>query len=100
MMKGRTRRCRFEIISITLSTLEEKQYEGLKNGSEQAKSVLIEQEFAACGTHCAEISGHAGGHRGVAISIGTVGLIKAVSTYNLERRPSWNLLPVVSKMNC
>ena len=67
-----------------LSTLEEKQYlEQLKNGSEQAKSVLIERNLRLV-AHIARK--YQGAQEDIdLISIGTIGLIKAVSTYNLEK---------------
>ena len=68
-----------------LSTLEEKQYlEQLKNGSEQAKSVLIERNLRLV-AHIARKYQGAQEDMEDLISIGTIGLIKAVSTYNLEK---------------
>ena len=65
-----------------LTTLEEKHYlELLKNGSEQAKSVLIERNLRLV----AHIARKYQGALEDLISIGTIGLIKAVSTYNLEK---------------
>ncbi len=65
-----------------LTTLEEKHYlELLKNGSEQAKSVLIERNLRLV----AHIARKYQGAQEDLISIGTIGLIKAVSTYNLEK---------------
>lgn len=74
-----------------LSTLEEKQYlEQLKNGSEQAKSVLIERNLRLVAHIARKYQGTQEDMEDL-ISIGTVGLIKAVSTYNWKRQPSWNL---------
>ena len=68
-----------------LSTLEEKQYlEQLKNGSEQAKSVLIERNLRLV-AHIARKYQGAQEDLEDLISIGTIGLIKAVSTYNTEK---------------
>lgn len=68
-----------------LSTLEEKQYlEQLKNGSEQAKSVLIERNLRLVAHIARKYQGTQEDMEDL-ISIGTVGLIKAVSTYNLEK---------------
>ncbi len=68
-----------------LSTLEEKQYlEQLKNGSEQAKSVLIERNLRLV-AHIARKYQGAQEDLEDLISIGTIGLIKAVSTYNYEK---------------
>ena len=68
-----------------LSTLEEKQYlEQLKNGSEQAKSVLIERNLRLV-AHIARKYQGAQEDMEDLISIGTIGLIKAVSTYNMEK---------------
>ena len=67
-----------------LSTLEEKQYlEQLKNGSEQAKSVLIERNLRLVAHIARKYQGTQEDMEDL-ISIGTVGLSKAVSTYNLE----------------
>ena len=61
-----------------LSTLEEKQYlEQLKNGSEQAKSVLIERNLRLV-AHIARKYQGAQEDMEDLISIGTIGLIKAV----------------------
>ena len=68
-----------------LSTLEERQYlEELKNGSEQAKSVLIERNLRLV-AHIARKYQGAQEDMEDLISIGTIGLIKAVSTYNMEK---------------
>lgn len=68
-----------------LSTLEEKQYlEQLKNGSEQAKSVLVERNLRLVAHIARKYQGTQEDMEDL-ISIGTVGLIKAVSTYNLEK---------------
>ena len=68
-----------------LSTLEEKQYlEQLKNGSEQAKSVLIERNLRLVAHIARKYQGTQEDMEDL-ISIGTVGLIKAVSTYKLEK---------------
>ena len=65
--------------------MEEKQYlEQLKNGSEQAKSVLIERNLRLV-AHIARKYQSAQEDMEDLISIGTIGLIKAVSTYNLEK---------------
>ena len=69
-----------------LSTLEEKQYlEQLKNGSEQAKSVLIERNLRLVVFIARKFE-----NTGVAledlISIGTIGLIKAVNTFDPAKK--------------
>ena len=65
-----------------LSTLEEKQYlEQLKNGSEQAKSVLIERNLRLV-AHIARKYQGAQEDMEDLISIGTIGLIKAINTFN------------------
>ena len=64
-----------------LSTLEEKQYlEQLKNGSEQAKSVLIERNLRLVAHIARKYQGTQEDMEDL-ISIGTIGLIKAVETY-------------------
>ena len=65
-----------------LSTLEERQYlEELKNGSEQAKSVLIERNLRLV-AHIARKYQGAQEDMEDLISIGTIGLIKAVNTFD------------------
>ena len=69
-----------------LSTLEERQYlEELKNGSEQAKSVLIERNLRLV-AHIARKYQGAQEDMEDLISIGTIGLIKAINTFNPDKK--------------
>ncbi len=75
-----------------LSTLEEKQYlEQLKNGSEQAKSVLIERNLRLV-AHIARKYQGAQEDMEDLISIGTIGTDQSrVNLQSGKRKPSGNL---------
>ena len=55
----------------------------LKQGSEDARNILIEHN--AAGSSCCQEYENSGEDMEDLISIGTIGLIKAIKTYNDER---------------
>jgi RNA polymerase sporulation-specific sigma factor len=68
-----------------LSMEEELQYlEMCKNGSEEARNILIERNLRLV-AHIVKKYNSTGNESDDLISIGTIGLIKAISTYDMEK---------------
>lgn len=65
---------------------EEEQYyvEAYKNGSEEARNILIERNLRLV-AHIVKKYGSCGNDSDDLISIGTIGLIKAISTFNMDK---------------
>ncbi|AEY65660.1 sigma-70 family RNA polymerase sigma factor [Clostridium sp. BNL1100] len=65
---------------------EEEQYyvEAYKNGSEEARNILIERNLRLV-AHIVKKYGSCGSDSDDLISIGTIGLIKAISTFNMDK---------------
>lgn len=65
---------------------EEEQYyvEAYKNGSEEARNILIERNLRLV-AHIVKKYGTSGNESDDLISIGTIGLIKAISTFNMDK---------------
>ncbi len=68
-----------------LSSEEEQHYvEAYKNGSEEARNILIERNLRLV-AHIVKKYGSCGSDSDDLISIGTIGLIKAISTFNMDK---------------
>ncbi|MCX7843535.1 MAG: RNA polymerase sporulation sigma factor SigK [Clostridia bacterium] len=68
-----------------LSPEEEQKYvEAFKNGSEEARNILIERNLRLV-AHIVKKYSSTGSDSDDLISIGTIGLIKAISTFDLEK---------------
>ena len=65
---------------------EEEQYyvEAYKNGNEEARNILIERNLRLV-AHIVKKYSTPGSESDDLISIGTIGLIKAISTYNMDK---------------
>jgi RNA polymerase sporulation-specific sigma factor len=64
---------------------EEQHYvEAYKNGSEEARNILIERNLRLV-AHIVKKYGSCGNDSDDLISIGTIGLIKAISTFNMDK---------------
>ena len=68
-----------------LSSEEEQYYaEAYRNGSEEARNILIERNLRLV-AHIVKKYGSCGSESDDLISIGTIGLIKAISTFNMDK---------------
>lgn len=68
-----------------LNSEEELYYvEAFKNGSEEARNILIERNLRLV-AHIVKKYGSCGNDSDDLISIGTIGLIKAISTFNMDK---------------
>lgn len=68
-----------------LNSEEEMYYvEAYKNGNEEARNVLIERNLRLV-AHIVKKYGSCGNDSDDLISIGTIGLIKAISTFNMDK---------------
>lgn len=68
-----------------LSSEEEMYYvEAYKNGNEEARNILIERNLRLV-AHIVKKYGSCGNDSDDLISIGTIGLIKAISTFNMDK---------------
>lgn len=68
-----------------LNSEEEMYYvEAYKNGSEEARNILIERNLRLV-AHIVKKYGSCGNDSDDLISIGTIGLIKAISTFNMDK---------------
>ncbi|WP_313560479.1 sigma-70 family RNA polymerase sigma factor, partial [Ruminiclostridium cellobioparum] len=65
---------------------EEEQYyvEAYRNGNEEARNILIERNLRLV-AHIVKKYGSCGSDSDDLISIGTIGLIKAISTFNMDK---------------
>lgn len=70
---------------------EEQLIERLATGDETARSLLIERNLRLV-VYIARKFENTGIHIEDLISIGTIGLIKAVNTFNPEKKSSWRLM--------
>lgn len=68
-----------------LNSEEEQHYvEAYRNGSEEARNILIERNLRLV-AHIVKKYGSCGSDSDDLISIGTIGLIKAISTFNMDK---------------